>query len=65
MNYPFGASKTLQSGFLKTANWLSKFKDYLINKNAYLNAKFDYDKIEFTKNGVSWNGYSAQKIIFC
>ena len=65
MNYPFGASKTLQSGFLKTANWLSKFKNYLINNKAYLNVKFDYDKIKLTENSVTWNGYCANKIIFC
>jgi glycine/D-amino acid oxidase-like deaminating enzyme len=65
MNYPFGASKTLQSGFLKTAKWLDKFKNFLAAKNAYLNSKFDYKKIEFRENGVEWNGYSAKKIIFC
>lgn len=65
MTYPFGASKTLQSGFLKTANWLEKFKKFLVKKESYLSAKFDYDKIEFDENGISWNGYLAKKIIFC
>ncbi|MBL4669177.1 MAG: FAD-binding oxidoreductase [Flavobacteriales bacterium] len=65
LTYPFGAAKTLQSGFLKTASWLSKFKNYLIDNNAYLNQKFDYSKIELIENGVVWNGYRAKKIIFC
>jgi len=65
VNYPFGASKTLQSGFLKTANWLAKFKNYLIEKNSYLNQKFDYTKIKFEDAGVTWNNYKAKKIIFC
>ncbi len=65
MMYPFGASKTLQSGFLKTANWLEKFKHYLIEKESYINMKFDYDKIKFSENAVVWNDYSAKKIIFC
>jgi len=65
VNYPFGAAKTLQSGFLKTADWLDRFRDFLIKKEAYLNSKFDYDKIELKENEVSWNGYSAKKIIFC
>ena len=65
VNYPFGAAKTLQSGFLKTVNWLASFREYLIENEAYLNAKFDYDKIVFNENGASWNNYSAQKIIFC
>ena len=65
VNYPFGAGKTLQSGFLKTANWLDKFRNFLKSKEAYLNSKFDYDKVEMKDNGVTWNGYSAKKIIFC
>jgi len=65
LNYPFGAAKTLQSGFLKTANWLEKFRIFLIEKGAYLNQKFEYNKIEFNGDGVSWNGYAANKIIFC
>lgn len=73
MNYPFGASKTLQSGFLKTAKWLDHFREFLLKKEAYLNTKFDYSQIAFTtpvngqtdENNVSWNGYSAKKIIFC
>jgi len=65
MNYPFGASKTLQSGFLKTASWLNQFKNYLIKQDAYLNQKFDYSDIKFKENEVDWKGYSAKKIIFC
>ncbi len=65
MSYPFGASKTLQSGFLKTAKWLEKFRELLISKGAYLNSKFDYDGISFNEFGVQWNDYSAKKIIFC
>lgn len=65
LTYPFGAAKTLQSGFLKTTGWLDKFRNFLIKKEAYLTSKFDYDKIELKENGVSWNGYSAKKIIFC
>jgi glycine/D-amino acid oxidase-like deaminating enzyme len=65
VNYPFGAAKTLQSGFLKTADWLEKFRNFLLKKEAYITRKFDYDKIEFNDNSVSWNGYSAKKIIFC
>jgi glycine/D-amino acid oxidase-like deaminating enzyme len=65
MNAPFGASKTLQSGFLKTAKWLAAFKAFLKEKEAYHNAKFDYDKLVLNDQGVSWEGYAAKKIIFC
>jgi len=65
LTYPFGAAKTLQSGFLKTVSWLNSFKNYLEEHGAYLNSKFDHNKIELKTNGVKWGGYSAKKIIFC
>ena len=65
LTYPFGASKTLQTGFLKTASWLENFKEYLKKNEAYLDTKFDHNKIELGDNGVVWNNYTAKKIIFC
>lgn len=65
IDYPFGASKTLQSGFLQTAKWLETYKQFLISNNSFLATKFDYNDISFNQAGVEWNGYQAKKIIFC
>ncbi|MBX2960703.1 MAG: FAD-binding oxidoreductase [Flavobacteriales bacterium] len=65
IDYPFGASHTLQSGFLQTAKWLASFKEYLKNKGVFIENKFDYNTIVFDNNFVCWNGYKAKKIIFC
>ncbi len=65
ISYPFGASKTLQSGYLQSAKWLNAFKNYLVNNQSYLNEKFDYSKIELTNNGVVWKEFKVKKIIFC
>jgi len=65
LTYPFGAAKTLRSGFLKTESWLNSFKNYLKIHGAYLNSKFDHSKIELKENGVEWEGHHAKKIIFC
>jgi hypothetical protein len=65
LTYPFGAAKTLQSGFLKTASWLSSFKNYLKENGSYLDSKFDHSKIEFNEDGALWGKHSAKKIIFC
>jgi len=65
VNYLFGAAKTLKSGYLKTASWVYKFKEYLVKKDSYLNQKFNHDGIEFKEEGVIWNNYKAQKILFC
>ena len=65
VDYLFGASKTLQSGCLNTADWLASFRNYLIENDAYINQQFNYAKIGFDKDTVSWNGVKAKKIIFC
>ena len=65
LDHKFGAAKTLQSGYLQTAKWLSHFREYLKKSNSFLGSTFDYNKIEFKENGVAWNGYEAKQIIFC
>lgn len=65
IDYSFGASHTLQSGFLQTAKWLAAFNQYLKNKSAFIEKKFDYKAIVFENDFVYWEGYRAKKIIFC
>jgi len=65
LHHPSGAAKTLQSGFLNTANWLEYFKNHLKNNDAYKNEKFSYNDIELTDTKVKWKGYEAKGIIFC
>jgi hypothetical protein len=45
IDYSFGASYTLQSGFLQTAKWLDAFKNYLKSEDAFVGKKFDFDSI--------------------
>ena len=65
VDYPFGATSTLQSGYLQTAKWLDAFKNYLKSKGAFIGKKFDYNAIVFENDLVCWEGYRAKKIIFC
>jgi glycine/D-amino acid oxidase-like deaminating enzyme len=65
LEYPYGAAKTLQSGYLKTAKWIASFRAYLLANDSLLNEKFDFSKIELKKEGVVWGDFSAKKIIFC
>jgi glycine/D-amino acid oxidase-like deaminating enzyme len=62
---PFGASKVLQSGFLRTKKWLQAFQEYLIKNNAFIESKFDYADVKLSENNVSWKNYKAKGIIFC
>lgn len=65
VDYQFGASNTLQSGYLQTAKWLDAFKTYLKTNNSFRGKTFNYDTIIFDKDFVSWDGVQAKKIIFC
>lgn len=64
-DYPFGASHTLQSGFLQTAKWLDAFKNYLKSEDAFVGEKFDFDSIIFEEEAVVWKNFRAKKILFC
>ncbi|PKP51652.1 MAG: FAD-dependent oxidoreductase [Bacteroidetes bacterium HGW-Bacteroidetes-12] len=61
----FGASKTLQSGFLKTEKWLNHFRSYLKEKNVLFSEKINLNDIKTTENEVHWKHVVAKKIIFC
>ncbi|MCB0408829.1 MAG: FAD-dependent oxidoreductase [Flavobacteriales bacterium] len=65
IDYPYGASKTLQSGFLQTEKWLNNYREFLIGKNAFLKERFDYNQIEFDNEAVNYKNIYASKIIFC
>ncbi len=65
LDYPFGASKTLQSGFLQTELWLNNYREFLKEKDAFLKDRFDYNQIELKDEIVNYKNISASKIIFC
>lgn len=65
LKHPFGAAKTLNSGYLQTAKWLNAFKNYLIEKSSFVALKFNYDDLKLTENGVQWRKYEAKQLIFC
>lgn len=62
---PFGASKVLQSGFLRTKKWLQAFQEYLIKNNAFVESTFDYADLKIEENSVYWKNFKAKGIIFC
>ena len=62
---PFGASKVLQSGFLRTKKWLEAFQKHLIKNNAFVESTFDYANLKIETSSVYWNNFKAKGIIFC
>ena len=62
---PYGASKVLQSGFLRTKKWLQAFQEYLIKNNAFVESTFDYADLKIEASTVYWKNFKAKGIIFC
>ena len=62
---PYGASKVLQSGFLRTKKWLQAFQEYLNKNNAFIESNFNYADLKIEENIVYWNNFKAKGIIFC
>ncbi|HRG89096.1 MAG TPA: FAD-binding oxidoreductase [Chitinophagales bacterium] len=50
---------------LQPDKFLSHFRQYLLSNEALLNETFLFDKLETTSDGIKYDGYTAQKIIFC
>ena len=54
-----------QSGYLDIPMFLSRMKDYLIHRGAYVEACFDSADVKLEQDSVIWKNYSASKLIFC
>lgn len=65
IDYNFGASCTLQSGYLQTEKWLNALKNYLKTNHSFISATFNYIDLTLENETVIWNEVSAKKIIFC
>ncbi|MHA7101889.1 NAD(P)/FAD-dependent oxidoreductase [Roseivirga pacifica] len=61
----FGGILLKKSGYLKTAEFIAAYEEYLASKGLLVNDTFDFDALELEDNGVSYKGISAKKIVFC
>ncbi len=62
---PFGVGKVLNAGNLDTLRFLVASKAYFIEKEVLMDSFFDCQNLILTADGISWNGLSAEQIIFC
>lgn len=62
---PLGGWETQNSFQVDTKVLLENYKNYLIENQAYLNEKVNYEDIQIADNQIIWKEYTAQKIIFC
>ena len=61
----FGAGQVLQSGVVKLNLMLDLWKEHLIAMNSFCKNGFEYSKVKFTENSVTYKDVVAKQIIFC
>lgn len=61
-NYKFG--KVHETGFLDTKKLKESYTNYLITKNSYSEATFDYSKLEINEDFIEYKDIRAKQIVF-
>lgn len=59
-----GGVEILQSGNLSITTYLAAFKEKLISENRFLETTCTPDDLDYSERGVSFNGITAEKIVF-
>lgn len=65
INNTNGSASVLNAGYLDIKTFIQKNTERLKDSNSYIEETFEYDKISFSENEVSYKNTSASKIIFC
>jgi len=60
-----GGLDTLSSGWVDLHTLLDAIRRFLIQKNAYLSANFDYDSLQISENQVVYEQLESRRIVFC
>lgn len=61
---PFNYGEVLQTGYVDTANLLSKYKNYLKESDLLVEESFQYNLLEVLTDGVRYKGIEAKHLIF-
>ena len=64
-NAPFGGFEIRQAGYLDTTHLLDTLHHYFVQQGVLKQADFEYDDLTIGENEIFWQGYHAQKVIFC
>ncbi len=60
----FGFGEVQQTGRIDTNAMINAFKEYLINKEQFLNESFEYDALKEDANHIQYKNLEASNIIF-
>lgn len=64
-NPAFSYGEVLQGGQTDLPLLIERFRKYLMEKDAILNAEFDFDQLDIFAEGIRYQDFTAKKIIFC
>ena len=62
---PYNGLEITQSGWVNCVELVEKIEKYFLEKNQYLNERFNYELIENQNDGVFYKGIKIKKILFC
>lgn len=62
---PFGSRWILNTAQLQTQPLLTRLRDWLRQRDAYLQSPMDYHDLKPTPQGVAWQQVHAREVIFC
>ena len=62
---PFGGIEITRSGYLDVVTWMSALKNYLIERDVYVNDAFQESELLLANDQVQYGELTASKIIFC
>jgi glycine/D-amino acid oxidase-like deaminating enzyme len=65
LNASFGGFETKNSGHLDVPLMIEVFRRHLIEKNSFVEEKFDPEKLKTSETAVEYGTITARKIIFC
>ena len=61
---PFNYGKVLRTGYVDTALFVSKYQEYLKERDLIWNDTFQYSELVMDKNYINYKGVEARKIVF-
>ena len=64
MHTPFGTGQINQTVWIDLNLMLSVWRQQLIEKQHYIDTRFDFKDIVFTGEGLIWNGLHANRVLF-
>lgn len=64
INAPFGYGEVLHTGYVDTALLLQHYRDYLFKADLFIREEFNYSNVNFTEDGIVYDGISAKHLIF-